>query len=311
MAALLDQAAERGEPLAYLWASESAIYGRFGYGMAAWCAQLEMPTERSGFVDGVRLEGSVRALPREEALPLMRPVYERVAARRPGLIAIDDRWWSWLNLETKKDEDEPNFYAVHEDEAGTPDGFAVYKVKQPDWEYGVASHELRVQLFFAETPAAAAALWRFLLDIDLVSVVKAWDRPVDEELLWLVREPRRLRFTVSDGLWVRLVDVAASLAGRGYAGEGRVVLEVEDAFRPATAGRYALEVAGGDGSCERTEAEPDLACDVAALGAAYLGGPSFRQLARAHQVRELVPGALARADAMFASDPAPWFGFVF
>jgi predicted acetyltransferase len=311
MATLLDQAAGRGEPLAYLWASESSIYGRFGYGMAAWCTELAMPTERSEFVGGVRLDGAVRALPREEALPLMRPVYERVAARRPGLIAIDDRWWSWLNLAMKKDEDEPNFYAVHEDEAGTPDGYAVYKVKQQDWEYGVANHELRVQFLFAETPAASAALWRFLLDIDLVSVVKAWDRAVDEELLWLVREPRRLRFTVSDGLWVRLVDVAASLAARGYAGDGRVVFEVEDAFRPATSGRYALEVAGGEGSGERTDAEPDVACDVAALGAAYLGGPSFRQLARAGQVRELVPGALARADAMFASDPAPWFGFLF
>jgi hypothetical protein len=34
-------------------------------------------------------------------------------------------------------------------------------------------------------------------------------------------------------------------------------------------------------------------------------------LARAPQVKELSPNALARADAMFASDPSPWFGFVF
>jgi predicted acetyltransferase len=311
MGTLLDQAAERGEPLAYLWASESPIYGRFGYGMAAWCAEVAMPTDHAAFVDGVRIEGTVRAPGREEALPLMRPVYERVAAGRPGMIAIDDRWWTWLNLQRKKDADEPDYYAVHEDEAGVPDGYAVYKVKHSDWEFGVSNHELRVQSFIVETPDAAAAMWRYLLDVDLVATVKAWDRPADEELLRLVQEPRRLRFTVSDGLWVRLVDVAASLGARGYSADGRLVIEVEDAFRPATSGRYALAVDGGEGSCERTDAEPDLACGVAALGAAYLGGSSFRQLARAHRVREIVPGALARADAMFSWDPAPWFGFIF
>ena len=30
---LLDQARERGEPVAILWASECAIYQRFGYGI--------------------------------------------------------------------------------------------------------------------------------------------------------------------------------------------------------------------------------------------------------------------------------------
>lgn len=311
MGTLLDQAAERGEPLAYLWASESGIYGRFGYGMASLCGELEIGTDRSDFVDGVRIEGRVQALPRDRALPRMRPVYERVAASRPGMIALEDRWWSWLFLEMKKDEDEPPFYAVHEDDEGVADGYVVYKVKQSDWDHGVSQHELRVQYLVADTPAAGAALWRYLLDIDLIATVKAWDRPADEELLWLVREPRRLKFTVSDGLWVRLLDVPAALAGRGYSTDGRVVFEVDDPFRPATSGRYALVVEGGEGACERTEAEPEIAGRVAALGAAYLGGPSFRQLERSQQVRELVPGALARADAMFAWDPSPWFGFVF
>ena len=47
------------------------------------------------------------------------------------------------------------------------------------------------------------------------------------------------------------------------------------------------------------------------VGAAYLGGTSFRQLHRAGRVQEQVPGALARADAMFGWDPAPWCPYVF
>src|SRR5918994_361304 len=271
MGTLLDQAAERGEPLAYLWASESSIYGRFGYGIASLCAELEVPTERSEFVDG---------------------------------------GWTVLSRPRKKDEDEPLFFAVHEDPDGVPDGYATYRVKH-EWPHGVASNELSVDSLIAASPEATAALWRHLLDIDLVATVKAWGRPADEEILSLVREPRRLRFTISDGLWVRLIDIPDSLTGRSYSSDGRLVVDVRDAFRPMTSGRYELVVEGGEGKCAPTDAEPDLACGVAVLGAVYLGGSSFRRLARIGQVRELTDNALARADSMFAWEPSPWFGFIF
>jgi len=91
------------------------------------------------------------------------------------------------------------------------------------------------------------------------------------------------------------------------------VFEVADAFRPdgAAAGRFALD-GGPDGAdAARTDADPDLVLAVADLGAAYLGGVNFSTLARAGLVEERTPGALARADAMFRTDPAPfamtWF----
>jgi predicted acetyltransferase len=310
MARLLDQASDRGEPFAYLWASESSIYGRFGYGMASLCAELEISTDRAAFVRGVETGGRIRVLPREQALALMRPVYERVAASRPGMIGVNDAWWTWLFEQRKRDEGKPSFYAVHEGGSGEPDGYAVYKVKH-QWAYGLPTNELEVQHLIAATPEATASLWRYLLDADLVATVKAWDRPADEELLWLVAEPRRLRFTLSDGLWLRVLDVEATLGAREYAADGRLVVDLRDDFRPATSGRYELVVRDGEGVCTRSEAAPDLVGDIGALGAALLGGSSWRQLARAGAVREQAPGALARADAMFAADPSPWFGFIF
>ena len=310
MATLLDQAAERGEPLAYLWASESGIYRRFGYGMASLCAELAMPTEHSNFVPGTPIGGEVRLLPREEALPLMRRAYDAAAPQRPGMITVDDRWWRWLHLEQKQDDDEPRFFAVHVDDDGSPDGYVVYRVKH-DWSYGTSQNELKVQNMICATPAAEASLWRYLLDVDLVATVKAWDRPSDDAVLRVVQEPRRLRFTVSDGIWVRLVDVVASLGARRYAVDGRLVIEVHDAFRPETSGRFELEVDGGMATCRRTDADADLSCDVTALGAAYLGGSSFGDLHRAGQVEERRSGAVERARTMFTWDPAPWFGFIF
>jgi predicted acetyltransferase len=116
-----------------------------------------------------------------------------------------------------------------------------------------------------------------------------------------------VRVVLARSLWVRLVDVPAALAARAYASDPDVVLEVTDAFCAWNAGRYRL--AGG--ACEPTEAEPDLALDASALGAAYLGGTTLRELAGAGRVRELRAGALARASGAFRGDVAPWCPEIF
>jgi predicted acetyltransferase len=124
-------------------------------------------------------------------------------------------------------------------------------------------------------------------------------------------EPRRLRLTVFDALYVRLVDVAGALAARSYSSDGRLVIQVHDAFCPWNDGRYALESEAGTVTCTRTDHDADLECDARDLGAVYLGGTSWRQLRRAVRGSEHSEGALALADRMFASDPAPWCSFMF
>jgi predicted acetyltransferase len=108
------------------------------------------------------------------------------------------------------------------------------------------------------------------------------------------------------------VDVAGALGARRYASTGRIVLEVRDDFCPWNDGRYALEaVAGRSAAIERVRDEPDLTCSVNDVGAAFLGGTTFRQLHRAGRVEERSSGALALADALFGWDPAPWSPYVF
>ena len=125
---------------------------------------------------------------------------------------------------------------------------------------------------------------------------------MDHPLFLMLADPRRLRLTVRDALWIRLIDVAAALTARSYADAGTIVLELTDAFCPWNAGRW--RICGK--STERTQQAPDLRADVTALASAYLGGFSWRQLAAACRVEELRPGALARADALFRTDVAPW-----
>jgi predicted acetyltransferase len=253
----------------------------------------------------------VRLISHEEALTVLPALYERVRVTQVGALNRDEKRWAEFLHQPEATSDGPRFYVVAESLSREVEAAMFYRI-QARWEEGISSGTLLLSALFGLTPEAQAALWEYALNVDLVQTFRVMDRPVDEPLRWLLADPRRLRVTtLKDDLWVRLLDIPAALAVRGYVAPGRLVFEVEDAFRPQSAGRFALE-AGPDGAtCHATTADADLALGVVELGAAYLGGVSFSTLARAGRVRELRAGALAQADTLFSAVPAPWCGTPF
>jgi predicted acetyltransferase len=306
MRAQLDDAHARGEPLAALWASEETIYGRFGYGIASWAGEIELRRESGGFARPVERRGTVRFLEPDEAAHLLPPLWDTLRARRPGVFSRTPDWWKTRQLRTPEEEKaKPRRYAVVEVD-GEVRAYAIYKVS-PGFEAGVSTSILEVVEAIGVDPQATAELWRFLLDIDLVATVKVRLVPPDHPLFMLLANPRRARYRMGDGLWIRLVDAGAALSGRAYRGEGSVVIELRDEFCPWNSGRWRV----GDGPAERTDEAAELALDVDALGAAYLGAISFAQLRDGLRVEERTPGAVSRADAIFGWRPLPWCPEIF
>jgi predicted acetyltransferase len=241
----------------------------------------------------------------DEALALFPQVYDRVAAETPGMFVRSREWWEQRTLadsEWRREGGGELAFAVLELD-GRPEAYAVYRLNF-SYTDGVPTGKTVVIEAVGATPAATAAVWRYLLDIDWMETVEAELLPIDHPLHLLLLEQNRMKFRVGDGLWVRPVDVGAALAARSYSGDGKLVLEVSDAFCPWNEGRYAL-----DGST--TKAPPDLRLTVDALGSAYLGGFSFSDLARAGRVEEAKEGAVARADALFRTDRKPWCPEIF
>jgi predicted acetyltransferase len=189
---------------------------------------------------------------------------------------------------------------------GKPAGYALYRVAQ-DWTAGVSSGKVTIQEVVTPTPEAARELWRWLLDFDWTSQLTADLLPLDHPLFLLLAEPRRMKFQVNDGVWVRILDVQAALSARTFSGDGAVVLDVRDGFMPETAGCYRVAADG----VERTDAKAEIALDISALGSVYLGGFTFRQLAESFRVEEIVDGAIARADALFTTSIEPWCAEIF
>lgn len=304
MTRALAQATDRDEPLTTLFAAEAAIYGRLGYAPATWGWVFDVDASRSAF-HTYEPHGRSRLLPHTEAVAPFTDVYRRAMASRPGAMVVGEDDMRWYTFE-REPEKPKHFYVVHEDDDGTPDAIAIYRTKHR-WPGSMPHVELKARHIFATTPQAWADIWRYLLDVDLVSHVTTLnDRAPDDPIRWLLREPRAMRARVVDGLHARPVDVTAMLTVRTYAHDGRTVIAVHDRFLPANDGTYEVSVQEGQAVVVRTSAAPEIECDVRAVGATYLGGSTWHELAASGSVVEHRDGALSRADALFASSSPPW-----
>jgi predicted acetyltransferase len=302
----LDDMHQRGEPLAALYASEAPIYGRFGYGLATYMAEIEIERSHSAFSKPLTSAGRVIMADVPAAVDAFTQVWSQVQPAQPGMLTLDVRWMrnQLADLESSRQAFSPHYRVVYEVE-GKPTGFALYRIKM-DWDATGPIGVLRVESLIAASADAYAALWRYVLEVDLIARVTAEARPIDEPLRFLLADSRQPKTRIDDGIWLRLVDVSRALAGRRYAVDGQLVLRVRDAFCPWNEGHYELNGGPTNVACERCTDDPDLELGAADLAAVYLGGNRFHTLHQAGRVQELHRGAVARADTMFATDRSPW-----
>lgn len=290
-----------GEPIAALWASESSIYGRFGYGLGAPGLYAKSERARFQLKDEHGPQGAVRLVDAEEAYHVFPAVYERVRTGRAGMLTRSETWWKDLRLADSKEwrrGASQKFYAVI-DVDGEPEGYTMYRVKD-EWEDGMPRGEVRVVEAFATSVRAARELWRFLHNIDLTVKVDIHSLDPASPLLLNVRDVRALGIKLADALWLRLVDLDAALKARSYKPGASVVLEVTDALCPWNEGRYRV---GDDAG--RTEDTADLALDTADLASAYLGAFDFHRLVHAGRADERREGAAEAATLLFRTDLPP------
>jgi predicted acetyltransferase len=294
------------EAVAALWATEPVIYGRFGYGIATLAAQLDVNKREARLrrPSGVQVD----LLPSPaDALEAMQRIHEAVRPTVPGMLGRDGPWWRDRLRDHERDRDgtQPLRVAVVDGSA-----YALYAVK-PHFDDDRPAGEVTVREVMAADDDGLAAIWGFLLGLDLTTTL-TWDlAPADEPLPHMVTNAQNVRVRLGDALFVRLVDLPRALSERSYAQPFEVVLEVADEVCPWNAGRWALRWDGATATCAETATPAGLELGPAELGAAYLGGTRLEVLARAGRVRELRSGALAAAGRAFAGDRAPWCPEIF
>ncbi|MGX6448855.1 GNAT family N-acetyltransferase [Patulibacter sp. S7RM1-6] len=315
--AMMDRAAAdaraHGAPLAALWASEGAIYGRFGFGPATRVRTLRVRTR-----GGVPLRApvpeplDVELVEPEAAAPLVAPIFARARRRRAGVMdRTIDAWWT-ARILSNAPEEIGSLGPLRVVLAGR-DGYALYRVEEGEADTPVSAWTtVRVKELVAATPEAERTLLTYLTRIDLADEVVLPERPVDDPLLHAPVDHRAVRAEeTSDALWLRILDVPAAIAGRGWAADAELVVAVEHPEDEHVAGRWALRVGPDGGRAERTDAAPDLVLPARDLASAYLGDVALDALHAAGTVEERTAGAVAALDAALRTDRAPWTVGVF
>ncbi len=308
MRRLLDDVRERGEFLAVLLASEAGIYRRFGYGPATFTQRVSFSRHRAALADRTAT-GSIRVTRREECFTTLAEIYDTYRRTQPGAISRPATWWE-RGAGQPPVARTPRLVAVHHDEDGRTDGYASYAVGQPDPV--TKARVLTADEVIATDDAAAFALFRYLLEHDLVTDTVVKTLPREHWLRWRLEDHRAVKVVEdSDWLWVRVLDVPRALRARRWFTDGALVLDVTDRFHGCASGRFALTVTDGSARCEPTDRAPDLALDVSDLGSLYLGGVRPSTLVAAGRVHAAHPAAAPAADLLFAAERTPhtvaWF----
>lgn len=292
----LEQAHREGLALSALHASEPAIYPRFGYGLAALELQVDLGRGTSFTAPGLEEDASgIRThtvtgsdpgvAARARALDL------RLAAQSPGIIVGTEEFYTRVTSDRPHElRDKEQIRLMFAVRGGEDVGYAAFR-RTHKWDNGRPAGTVTVG-HLGGGAAARLTLLRRLVDLDLTSTVTLSRVSPDDPLFAWVGGPRGAAdVRTYDSTYVRLVGLAAAWAARGYGSDCDVVVDVADRHAPWNAGRWRLVASGGEGTAERTDAEPDLSLDVNVLGAGYLGR-SIAPLLRAGLVTEHRGGTL-------------------
>ncbi|SEG87095.1 Predicted acetyltransferase [Nonomuraea solani] len=310
----LNDVHERGECVAALYASESLIYGRYGYGRAAGELSFKIDKHASAFVPGAPADPALRlkVVKPADVRAELEKLFASIVTHRPGRYERKPHNWTGILADEEYDQHGagPLRAILAEDDGGVR-GYALFRIKS-NWDaHGLADNQVRLNELEATDPAAYALLWRSLLDRDLATTVTAGSRPVDDPLIALLADPRRLRAGWQDELYVRLVEVDRALTSRAYSAPVDVVIEVEDDVCPWNARRWRLTADLSGAECKPVEEEPDMTVPVSALGSAYMGDGTLMERLQAGLIGEHTAGAVRALATAMSWSPKPWGGLVF
>ena len=277
MAEHFDDCRDRGEPLASLWTSEAAIYGRFGYGLAARQFDLKL-TVKADMFHGAPSDGyNFRLVSVDEARTVFPELFELERLRRPGMFSRSGDWWDRL-LEDPADRREgwSSHRRVVASRGGVDVGYVLYRGKWNEFDRQI----LRVAEAFGTDGPAERATWHFLTRVDLTDQIVNWNDPIDRPFDFWLKNPRLAERKAGDALYVRLVDVETALRARAYSADGAINVRVADSVCPWNADTFRLAVTGGVATVEPVTTSSDIELDAASLASVYLGDRSVAELAR-------------------------------
>lgn len=290
---------DQGEAISGLTSTESSIYERFGYGISSWVESYTIKREHSELYKDFRGSGQTQFVEPSEVKSIWPKIYDLIRLSRVGMFRYTPQWWNAFisDPEHWRQGGSQMFHVVYHGKEG-PEGLASYRIRN--------KREVVVVLLLGTTLESQGALWQYCFGIDLMTSTFAPGRPVDDPLIWLLRNSRMLNRSVRDKLWIRLIDVPKAIATRSYASECDVTIQVNDPFCRWNQGCYQIQTSFDGAICKPSRRLPDVILSASDLASIYLGGTKFVTLQRAGRIVELRSESIKKLDQAFAIEQAPW-----
>ena len=291
---------ERGQTVAALWASQAAIYQRYGYATASALCRYAIDTVDIRLLQEPASDLTVARVRLAEAFDDIRDIYRSFIKDRIGYLHRSKPLWNG-NALAEQEASGPVNVAICQDGGGQNVGYLVYTLRANKVDNQARSQEIIVRDCAWLNVDALRAMWVFLSKHDLVGRVTWEGAALDDPAPELLAEPRLLHTEVTEGYWMRVIDVEQALAQRGYTADGSLSLNIpSDPLAPWNEGTFRLDVTDGKADVSRTQDTPDIVLSSKTLSSAFSGH---------HRVTTLhdwgmVDGDLAavrRADALLAT----------
>ncbi len=295
---------EQGQAVAALWASQAAIYQRYGYAQATVMRSYTIDTTDIAFHDGDNGHGHVERFDVAGGYDAAKAVYIRFIANRMCYLHRARALWDFNAFEAR-DADGMIHIAISYDTDDAPNGYVIYTLRADKVDHVARPQEIVVRDLVWTSLDAYRSLWHWIARHDLVGRVR-WDTaPVDDPAFELFVEPRMLHVVDREGAWFRVVDVARALESRGYDEFGEISIGIaSDDLAPWNVSTFALEASPEGAHVSAGNGSGDLQMTVKTLSSLYTGFRTARELA-AWGMIEGSKEAVRTADGIFRTQHGP------
>lgn len=297
---------DRGYPIICGVPTQPMVFEVLGAGVASYARTYDINRRFAKLRSAVD-SSRAREVTVAQARRQLPELYDRWCATTPGALSRDSAWWADFleDRPSQRDNGSQLNFMVH------PDGFMTYRTA------GVASHAFRppfgvvlVQDFCAITDEAHTELLAGLLGLEMFGTIEIEVAPDDPLPLKFTDQGAVRTKSMTDFLAIRIMDVPEVLGARSYSADADVALEVTDPLG-AAGGRFLLQTRDGVGKCLPDDGPAEIQIGLGELATIYMNAHCASELHRANRIAELQNGALAKLDAVFSTEHAPYCGTLF
>ena len=308
---LHSQAKDRGDSLAGLWASQSLLYSRFGYGLATLREDWMINAKSTQLNKSSDSKIKIRFVNKKLALKEIPEIYNSVWKKQNGFTDRSQGYWDYLLYENdntiyNKSGMSGLFFVISYVD-NKPTGYVFYNINK---ESGIAHEddkgELIIQELVSQDSDSNIALWNFIFGIELVEKIIINRRGSSDPLYFLLENPRMLSRNIIDGLWVRIINPIKMLESRSYNSTGKLILEIKGQNQDDIEGIYSLETDGVNSEVKKVKSNPDISMRPSDMSSCFFGGITPYELYKSNNIRCSDSKKLELFSNMFSVSQTPW-----